>query len=77
MSLSHTKTLRLIKQLGLDHDAKVKEWKMALEVISDEVEISQCDDGWETDESWETDGDSETIAEFSSTGIIVMNMHYV
>ena len=63
--------MRFIKRLGKDHDAEVKQWKTAVEVIdtcSIESGSSEAEDDSETDELWETDDDSEANMQFSSTG---------
>ena len=74
--LSHSRTLRLVSDLGYDFDGLVKIWKKRQEIVATEYPVD--DDQESSDEvlsesGWVTEEESEesTAIEFS-TGIILI-----
>ena len=62
--------MKVVKQLGIDYDSQVLEWKAMVEAsdsVINSIDSSESDDEWVTeDEEIETDESSE-VTLFSST----------
>lgn len=72
--LSHSKTVKLIRKLGENHDDVVKGWKHALEVLRSRTdEHQELPVETATDSEYDTQSDSDTdeaqqLSEMSTTG---------
>ena len=67
--LSHSRTMQLVKWLGEDHDAEVKSWRQAIELLhTEEALVESSPDA----ESYTTDTSEEDLLLMSATGLQII-----